>query len=290
MDTLEVNDRKLFKIKVESDYPSKCCFSQDAHYLVVVLNDSKELLAYKLYKKKNEETGKVYELVRKFPNKHKGNITHIQLSSNSLYLLTCSDDTTINIWSLKGDILATINTKQMKNFMACISPDSQFIAAATFMSGVSIWRFKRSKEGAFLGVEESHFTQLRGHESSVYWVAFTSDSKGAVTSGKDGTWKLWNLNVDYKREEAPNVVNTGRHPTKGEAYTMLSISPDDSILVAVWGRNLHFWDLQNAKLLVQADNSHAGVVTDISWSPDGKRFATSSADGAIRLFKIPSKK
>lgn len=38
------------------------------------------------------------------------------------FIMTASSDTTILIWSPKGDVLASINTNQMNNAYAAVSP------------------------------------------------------------------------------------------------------------------------------------------------------------------------
>jgi len=178
----------------------------------------------------------------------------------------------------------------MKNHMACFSPDNQYIAVAAFMSSVGIWKINLSKEGSFLGVPERHFTQLRGHESAILWVAFTSDSKRVVTSGKDGTWKLWTIDVNYSREETPTVLLSANHPLKGSTYNFFAISPDDSVLATAGGKLLHFWDLNTATLIANVDSTHFGYITEMSWSHDSQRLATSATDGNIRIFKNPTTK
>uniref|UniRef100_A0A6B2L7X2 Uncharacterized protein n=1 Tax=Arcella intermedia TaxID=1963864 RepID=A0A6B2L7X2_9EUKA len=281
------SNRKVFFLKLEGDHASKICFSPDGHYLLASLYDSRELLAYKIFRKKKEETGKIYELARTFPNKHqKGEITNVQMSNNSQHILTCGNDTIINIWTLKGEISATINTKQIKNHMACISPNSEFIAVASFMEGVKIWKLSRSKEGLFLGIDNHPFTQLIGHHGSVFFVAFTSDSRCVLTAGKDSTVKIWNIDVDYRREETPKVIATLQHPTQGLAYTRLALSSNDTTLAATFGGHLHFWDLKAKKLIEAIESAHLEPITDLCWAPNGQ-LITSSFDGQVRIWENP---
>lgn len=41
------------------------------------------------------------------------------------FIMTASSDTTVIIWNLKGQVLSTINTNQMHNTFAAISPCSR---------------------------------------------------------------------------------------------------------------------------------------------------------------------
>lgn len=44
--------------------------------------------------------------------------------------MSASVDTTIVIWDLKGEVLATINTNQMTNSYAAVSPCGRLVQAA----------------------------------------------------------------------------------------------------------------------------------------------------------------
>jgi WD40 repeat protein len=206
------------------------------------------------------------------------------MAKNSRFLVTCGNDTTINVWTLKGALLSSINTRQMQNYMACISPDSTMISAAAHMSDVRIWKFRTSKEGDMLGVEEKAFTYLRGHTSFIFWIAFTSDSKKILTVSKDNTWKLWDLDVNYNLEELPKVLMSTRFPDNA-VYTRVEISWDDNYFIALTNNScIHLWNLISGEMLDTIQNS--AEITDMRWFPKEHKFAISGADGTIKIFDI----
>eukprot|EP00983_Pelagomonas_calceolata_P070240 1150706-Pelagomonas_calceolata.AAC.3 len=45
--------------------------------------------------------------------------------------------------------------------------------------------------------------ELKGHKSQVMCAAISADNKRAVTASKDGTLRVWNINVRYELEEDP---------------------------------------------------------------------------------------
>lgn len=49
-------------------------------------------------------------------------INCLSFLSEGKFIMSASTDTSIHIWDLKGDILASINTNQMTNSYAAISP------------------------------------------------------------------------------------------------------------------------------------------------------------------------
>jgi transducin beta-like protein 2 len=48
--------------------------------------------------------------------------------------MTCSKDTTINIWDIKGDILGTVDTLLMNNNYAAISQCGRFFGACGILT------------------------------------------------------------------------------------------------------------------------------------------------------------
>lgn len=46
----------------------------------------------------------------------------IRFLSEGKFIMSASTDTSIHIWDLKGEVLASINTNQMTNSYAAISP------------------------------------------------------------------------------------------------------------------------------------------------------------------------
>jgi len=282
-------DNRQIKLKLENS-ANKVCITSDGNYVLVALADSKELQAYHIVKK---GTTKALELSREFPNKHlKSDIISLQIAINNKFLISCGNDTTINIWTLKGVLLSSLNTRQMQNNMACISPDSTMISAAAHMSDVRIWKLRVSKEDQqLLGVEDRVFTYLRGHTSFIYWIAFTSDSKKILTCSKDNTWKLWDLDVDYNIEELPKVIMSVKLPDNA-TYIRVEISSDNNYFIALTehNTNVHLWNLTTSELIDTIKSPHYGQITDMSWFPKEHKFATSGTDGTIKIFDVHHRK
>lgn len=51
-----------------------------------------------------------------------GQVPDSSLSCPGKFIMTASSDTTILIWDLRGEVLASINTNQMNNAFASVSP------------------------------------------------------------------------------------------------------------------------------------------------------------------------
>ncbi|KAJ6404669.1 hypothetical protein OIU85_020746 [Salix viminalis] len=217
----------------------------------------------------------------------------------STIVASCSEGTDIKIWHGKtGKVLGNVDTNQLKNTMATISPNGRFIAAAAFTADVKVWEIVYSKDGSVKEVPKA--MQLKGHKSAVTWLCFTPDSEQIITASKDGSIRIWNINVRYHLDEDPKTLKVFMiplHDSNGATlhYDRLSLSPDGRILAATHGSMLQWLCVETGKVLDTADNAHNGDITWIAWAPktipagDGQTFvlATASVDKKVKLWAAP---
>eukprot|EP01126_Amoeba_proteus_P058976 TRINITY_DN7673_c0_g2_i2.p1 TRINITY_DN7673_c0_g2~~TRINITY_DN7673_c0_g2_i2.p1 ORF type:complete len:452 (-),score=101.52 TRINITY_DN7673_c0_g2_i2:36-1349(-) len=293
-------DRRFYKINMIGDVPTKLGVSSNG-FVITVLNDRNRMLAYGLSSTKNKE-GKVYRFLREFPGQNFGEIQSLQVFADSKFIMTCAKDTTIMFWNLKGECVDQLKTKQLTYTMAHISPNWKYLAIVSAMTDIRVYRLiypsdPKAKNvnpyepelpsSAFSGVEKTVFTRL-DHQDTVIWLQFMPDSKRIVTMCRDGTWKLWNLDVDYKMGYTPQTLKTGKNPRgDGKGYSKFCISPCGNLMAAALQREIHFWDIQTGKVADIYSDSHYGIITDIFFTPDGKNVVTSSTDNLVRLFTVP---
>jgi len=88
--------------------------------------------------------------------------------------------------------LGTVDTNQLKNNMADISPNGRFIAAAAFTADVKVWEIVYSKDSSVKEVNKA--MQLKGHKSAVTCLCFAPNSEQIITASKDGSIRVWNIN------------------------------------------------------------------------------------------------
>ncbi|XP_058212372.1 uncharacterized protein LOC131324424 [Rhododendron vialii] len=220
-------------------------------------------------------------------------------ADGSTILASSSDGTDIKIWHAKtGKTLGNVDTNQLKNNMATISPNGRFVAAAAFTADVKVWEIVYSKDGAVK--EVSKVMQLKGHKSAVTWLCFSPNSEQIITASKDGTIRTWNINVRYHQDEDPKTLKVfpiPLHDSKGTTmqYDRLSISPDGRILAVTYGSTLQWLSAETGQALDTADRAHDGEITDIVWAPrtisNGDKqalvLATASLDKKVKLWAAP---
>lgn len=220
-------------------------------------------------------------------------------ADGSTIVVSCSEGTDIMLWHGRtGKILGNVDTNQLKNTMAAISPNGRFIAAAAFTADVKVWEVVYSKDGSVKEVSKA--MQLKGHKSAVTWLCFTPNSEQIITASKDDSIRIWNINVRYHLDEDPKTLkmfSIPLHDSGGATlhYDRLSISPDGGILAATHGSTLQWLSVETGKVLDTADKAHDGDITWISWAPkaipmgDGEALvlATASVDKKVKLWAAP---
>jgi WD40 repeat protein len=220
-------------------------------------------------------------------------------ADGSTILASCSEGTDIILWLGKtGKIVGNVDTNQLKNTMATISPNGRFLAAAAFTADVKVWEIVYSKDGSVKEVVKA--MQLKGHKSAVTWLCFSPNSEQIITASKDGSLRIWNINVRYHMDEDPKTLKVFPIPledAKGNIlhYDRLTVSPDGKIIATSHGSMLQWLSAETGLVLDTADKAHDGEITDMEWAPAtiplGDKhvmaLATSSVDKKVKLWAAP---
>jgi WD40 repeat protein len=287
---MTAKDVKPQRMNLE-DHGDLLALTNDGSYLLLVLPLA--VRSVRLFSLKKGKDGKLQVTKAKdVATKHKSDMKSICVANNNKFFLTCSEsDTLVSIFNMNGDELTTVDTKKIKNNMAAISPDSRFFTVGTFTGDVKIYEVatqKGSDSWAFNGVVQA-MNLVNGHSSSVNDLSFASDTKRLATCSKDGTWKMWNIDVRYAQKEDPKIIYS---VTVGKPVEHIALSPDGSVVVISFEGQLHFYAAADGSLIDSVPRAHYGGerIRSLLWSPDSKFVASSAIkDRAIRLWKNPLK-
>lgn len=275
------------RVAIEADYPVKFCFSSNGNYILLLTQMHQNLNIYAIGKKDPKKPGSSgINLTKQISLKqYHQTLVSVDFSANLKYIATCStEDTKVCLFDVHGNHLAHFTTMQMRNHWAKFTPDSRFLGVATYTTGLSLYEVVEDKKsGSFKSLEKAiFFSSSKGHKKGIRSLDFTSDSKKMVTGSLDGQWKLWNIVVDYKREEEAQCLKTGATDSCKEILH-LSISPDNSKLVCASENALYLWKLDGT-LVDTIQEPHAREITSVHWSTDSKLISSSSSDGQIRIW------
>ncbi|XP_077995758.1 transducin beta-like protein 2 [Glandiceps talaboti] len=272
-------EHKCLRGNVEFDSATKVKFSPDSRAFVVSLANGNTLRIFKLGKKEDGSGNTVVPNPEDFPKRHERDIINIGIASNGKYMMTAASDTTILIWDLKGEVIATINTNQMHNNYAAVSPCGRFVGSCGFTPDVKIWEVTFSKNGEFKEVVRA--MELKGHKASVYYFAFSIDSTRMATISKDGTWKIWDTNVEYEKNQDPYLLYTGQFDHNGPAK--IALAPDGLSVAIATGYDVSLYDATSGEEEETFREIHSLPVSTLAFSPSSKYLVT-AGDKHLRVF------
>ena len=90
---------------------------------------------------------------------------------------------------------------------------------------LQIWEVKFSRSGDFEKVARAF--NLSGHTSGVYSFSFSADSSRVATVSKDGTWKVFNTDIEYTKGQDASVIISGSYDDLDSSKpSKVTISPD----------------------------------------------------------------
>lgn len=291
-------------------HPTAVAFADDASSIVVACHhmSGSSLYMYGEDKQKDQQ-GKLPLPSIKWDHHHihekrsvltiSGATATYGTADGSVVIASCSEGTDIVLWHGKtGRNLGHVDTNQLKNHMAAVSPNGRFLAAAAFTADVKVWEIVYQKDGSVK--EVSRVMQLKGHKSAVTWLCFSPNSEQIITASKDGSIRVWNINVRYHLDEDPKTLkvfpiplcDSGGNPLH---YDRLSLCPEGKILAASHGSTLQWLCAETGNVLDTAEKAHEGDITCISWAPKaitvGERHAmvlgTSGDDKKVKLWEAP---
>ncbi|KAM8976229.1 transducin beta-like protein 2 [Pelodytes ibericus] len=270
-------DHHCMRANVELDHATHVRFSPDCRAFIVCLANGETIRVFKMSKK---DDGFTFSATSEdFPKRHKAPIINIGIAETGKFIMTASSDTTILVWDLKGEVLAPINTNQMTNAYAAISPCGRFVASCGFTPDVKVWEVCFGKAGEFREVCRAF--DLKGHSAGVCGFAFSNDSRRMATVSKDGTWKLWNTDVEYKKQQDPYLLHTGRW--SGNEPCRIALSPDARVVAISSISDITVFNARTGELEEEFQSVHGEVITDLAFDTCN-RFLVSSGDRAIRVF------
>ncbi|WP_274035018.1 nSTAND1 domain-containing NTPase [Streptomyces sp. MMBL 11-1] len=147
------------------------------------------------------------------------------------------------------------------------SPDGQFVAASS-----------NDDASVLLWDADSHrrLASLKGHDRPVRGVLFSPDGKYLATSSYiDRTTRLWSVRT---REQLASFTSVS---------PLMAFSPDGTVFATGGDEfsSVQLWDARTHKRL-GALNGLTGMVSDLTFNPDGDLLATASWGGGLRLWNV----
>ncbi|KAF9341836.1 TOR complex subunit lst8 [Linnemannia elongata] len=239
-----------------------------------------------------------------------------QHDPHPVILVTAAYDHVIRFWDATNTTcLRTIQHPDAQVNKLCISPDKQYLAAAS------------NPHVRLYDINSGHpnpVVSFKGHTSNVTAVAFHCEGKWMVTASEDHTVKIWDIRCpDAQRifdHKAP-VNDVVIHPNQGELISCdqngsiklwdigessctrelvpeedipvrsVTVANDGSSLIAANNTgNCYVWKMTHSRDFTDFQPitkfaAHEKYITKCVLSPDVKHLATCSADSTVKIWK-----
>ncbi|CAG0916559.1 unnamed protein product [Notodromas monacha] len=268
------------KGRVEFDHALRVCWSPDSKALVTYKAAANCVEVYKLTK---SAEGKFsgFEVVVTFPVLHEsGEIAGMGIDINGRYIMTCSTDNELVIWTLKGEVLHRMNTNMGSTHAAVLSPCGRFVTVCGFTPDVKVMEVVFSKTGSFEKVNRSF--DLKGHTSGVFHVSTNTDSTKMATVSKDNSWKMFDTKIDYGKGQEPSLLFSIAFDTRGEK-ALIALSPDGRSVAIASSTDVFFYSGVTGKFVKKIEHVHEEPITFLVFDPSNK-FLLSGGDKQVRVF------
>ncbi|GMH39007.1 hypothetical protein BSKO_06905 [Bryopsis sp. KO-2023] len=208
-------------------------------------------------------------------------------------IVCCSETKAAVVFDRNGVALSSFEPNSFTNHDLGVSHDGKFVSVGTFTADAKVWELQY-KNGTFKGSPK--VMDLKGHTGQIMSVAFTMDSKKAVTVSLDGTMKVWNLDVWYRKQEDPKCLRTiPLNLPKGKCYHRLSFGPEN-ILAAAFESDIYFIDIYYGTVIHSIEKAHDGKISTLCWAPKKvntkakgycSALASAGTDFRVRLWADP---
>lgn len=179
------------------------------------------------------------QIIKEFEG-HKDKIHNLTVAPDNSFFVTVSSDKTAKVWSMKGELLYTLNHEYAVGSLA-ISPDSKLIATADytnyckFIPGTLTYNLCNTFTIWTSDGKEYHHEGAHGE--AINRLLFTRDGKTLITCSTDSTMKLW----DVEGKKLKSTIKSSQDCTD------IALTEDNRIISVNYNGNImEIWNLDGS--------------------------------------------
>ncbi len=240
-------------------------FSPDGQMLVASVNLNSGTI--KLWKRDNS-TDQFATQPDIIPDEYIRSIRSVAFSPDGQRLALGTEDKTVILLNLQGQVLQTLTGHTGWVFSVAFSPDKKTLTLASSTDRtVKLWRFEGKKLPTLSNV----------HKLAIWRIAISPDGQTLASASIDGIVKLWKWDDSTGQfETQPYKTLTGHN----RWIKSVAFSPDGQIIAtASDDRTVKLWSIEGQEL--QTLTGHNGGVESVAFSHNGKVIASAGGDTII---------
>ncbi|CAN7988295.1 unnamed protein product, partial [Ixodes pacificus] len=263
------------RVNVEYDHATRVRWSPDSRAIVLASALGNAVQVYRVGRREDGSPGNVEPLLT-FRAVHQAELVNVGIACNGHFIMSISKDTTLCVWSLKGlDYVVALRKLAVDCSFGVLTPapvPATVSTSASFTPDVKVWEVCFSKTGEFKEVKRAF--ELKGHTSGVFSFAFSNDSTRRMrmaSVSRDGTWKLWDCNIEYQKGQEPYLLTTGEFSCT--TPSCLALSPDGRTVAIANEEDIHVFCGRTGSLNVKFEQVHSEPIVNLQFSPNGSYLA-----------------